>query len=101
MPVTRDSCGSSLEHTNSPQQLHPQTPPTHTHTLPTSRFPDFSLLSPSNDYTSVIDALFISHFHMDHVGALPYFTEVRVCGGAAVCSVGAGGGAGGGDVMVV
>lgn len=38
---------------------------------------------------------------MDHVGALPYFTEVRVCGGAAVCSVGAGGGAGGGDVMVV
>jgi len=40
------------------------------------RFPDFSLLSPSNDFTSVIDAVFISHFHMDHVGALPYFTEV-------------------------
>jgi hypothetical protein len=40
------------------------------------RFPDFSLLSPSHDYTAVIDAVFISHFHMDHVGALPYFTEV-------------------------
>jgi Cft2 family RNA processing exonuclease len=40
------------------------------------RFPDFSLLSPSHDYTSLIDAVFISHFHMDHVGALPYFTEV-------------------------
>ena len=40
------------------------------------RFPEFSLLSPDHDYTSVIDAVFISHFHMDHVGALPYFTEV-------------------------
>lgn len=40
------------------------------------RFPDFSLLSPTHDYNSVIDAVFISHFHMDHVGALPYFTEV-------------------------
>jgi predicted metal-dependent RNase len=41
------------------------------------RFPDFSLLSPSGDFTSAIDAVFISHFHLDHVGALPYFTEVR------------------------
>lgn len=41
------------------------------------RFPDFSLLGPPDpDYTSVIDAVLISHFHMDHVGALPYFTEV-------------------------
>uniref|UniRef100_A0A383VXV8 Beta-Casp domain-containing protein n=1 Tax=Tetradesmus obliquus TaxID=3088 RepID=A0A383VXV8_TETOB len=42
------------------------------------RFPDFSLLCPSGDFTAAIDAVFISHFHLDHVGALPYFTEV--CG---------------------
>lgn len=48
-------------------------PVTHPHV----RFPDFSLLGPPDpDYTSVIDAVLISHFHMDHVGALPYFTEV-------------------------
>lgn len=50
-------------------------PHTHTHIC---RFPDFSVLSPTHDFTSVIDAVFISHFHMDHVGALPYFTEVCV-----------------------
>eukprot|EP00775_Hariotina_reticulata_P005494 gene5494-5729_t len=42
------------------------------------RFPDFSILSPTHDYNSVIDAVFISHFHLDHIGALPFFTEV--CG---------------------
>jgi hypothetical protein len=48
-----------------------------TRTLASNRFPDFSLLSPGHDdYTRVIDALFISHFHLDHVGALPFFTEV-------------------------
>lgn len=40
------------------------------------RFPDFSLLCPSGDFTAAIEAVFISHFHLDHVGALPYFTEV-------------------------
>ncbi|KAJ4783344.1 hypothetical protein LUZ62_034590 [Rhynchospora pubera] len=37
-------------------------------------FPDFSLLSSSNDISCVV----ITHFHLDHIGALPYFTEV--CG---------------------
>src|SRR5512139_3885795 len=56
--------------TNSPTAL------VHAHHV-VHRWPDFSLLGHSHDYTSVIDAVFISHFHMDHVGALPYFTEVQ------------------------
>nr|GEV35913.1 cleavage and polyadenylation specificity factor subunit 3-II [Tanacetum cinerariifolium] len=42
------------------------------------RFPDFSLLSKSGDFDSVLDCIVITHFHLDHIGALPYFTEV--CG---------------------
>eukprot|EP00163_Fabomonas_tropica_P029695 TRINITY_DN645_c1_g2_i2.p1 TRINITY_DN645_c1_g2~~TRINITY_DN645_c1_g2_i2.p1 ORF type:complete len:101 (+),score=9.35 TRINITY_DN645_c1_g2_i2:103-405(+) len=42
------------------------------------RFPDFSLISRSGSYNNVIDAVIISHFHLDHCGALPYFTEM--CG---------------------
>ena len=37
------------------------------------RFPDFSLLGAN--LTSLIDLVVISHFHLDHCGALPYFTE--------------------------
>ncbi|XP_068660015.1 cleavage and polyadenylation specificity factor subunit 3-II isoform X1 [Aristolochia californica] len=42
------------------------------------RYPDFSLISQSGDFTSAITCIIITHFHLDHVGALPYFTEV--CG---------------------
>lgn len=42
------------------------------------RFPDFSYLSRIGDFDKVIDCIIISHFHLDHSGALPYFTEV--CG---------------------
>ncbi|OAG29746.1 integrator complex subunit 11 [Nematocida displodere] len=38
------------------------------------RFPDFKLLGPG-PYTGIIDCVIISHFHMDHCGSLPYFTE--------------------------
>ncbi|OLY79795.1 Integrator complex subunit 11-like protein [Smittium mucronatum] len=42
------------------------------------RFPDFSYISKTGDFTSRIDAVIISHFHLDHCGALPHFTEI--CG---------------------
>lgn len=46
------------------------------------RFPDFSLLGAAppgqpGDLTALIDAVLISHAHIDHVGALPYLTEAR------------------------
>ncbi|KAG5860300.1 putative RNA-processing beta-lactamase-fold exonuclease [Encephalitozoon hellem] len=42
------------------------------------RFPDFSYISKTKSFDKVIDCVIISHFHLDHCGALPYFTEV--CG---------------------
>eukprot|EP00794_Sanderia_malayensis_P015390 gene15390-16969_t len=42
------------------------------------KFPDFTYLAKTGPYTQCIDALIISHFHLDHCGALPYFTEM--CG---------------------
>eukprot|EP00111_Clytia_hemisphaerica_P012929 TCONS_00037971-protein len=42
------------------------------------KFPDFTYLAKSGPYTPYIDCLIISHFHLDHCGALPYFTEM--CG---------------------
>eukprot|EP00835_Amoeboradix_gromovi_P002338 NODE_131_length_18300_cov_0.442668.p1 type:complete len:643 gc:universal NODE_131_length_18300_cov_0.442668:11058-12986(+) len=38
------------------------------------RFPDFNLLG--QQFTNCVDCLIISHFHLDHCGSLPYFTEV-------------------------
>uniref|UniRef100_A0A7S3QU97 Metallo-beta-lactamase domain-containing protein n=1 Tax=Dunaliella tertiolecta TaxID=3047 RepID=A0A7S3QU97_DUNTE len=39
------------------------------------RFPDFSLLSFNGRMTEMISAVIITHFHLDHCAALPYFTE--------------------------
>lgn len=40
------------------------------------RFPDFSFLTADGGLTEHIDCLIISHFHLDHCGALPYMTEM-------------------------
>ncbi|CAB4064803.1 CPSF3L [Lepeophtheirus salmonis] len=42
------------------------------------RFPDFSFIedTPGAPLTPHLDAVIISHFHLDHCGALPYMTEM-------------------------
>jgi integrator complex subunit 11 len=43
------------------------------------RFPDFSLIANNKkDFNLMIDCVLVSHFHLDHCGSLPYFTEM--CG---------------------
>ncbi|KAL6051630.1 Integrator complex subunit 11 [Balamuthia mandrillaris] len=42
------------------------------------RFPDFSYISKTGNFTSALDCIIITHFHLDHCGALPFFTEM--CG---------------------
>ncbi|KAJ1972598.1 hypothetical protein H4R35_004584 [Dimargaris xerosporica] len=42
------------------------------------RFPDFTYIAKDGQYTDMLDCIIISHFHLDHCGALPYFTEM--CG---------------------
>uniref|UniRef100_A0A2P2I228 Integrator complex subunit 11 n=2 Tax=Hirondellea gigas TaxID=1518452 RepID=A0A2P2I228_9CRUS len=39
------------------------------------RFPDFSYISEGN-LTEHLDCVIISHFHLDHCGALPFMTEM-------------------------
>lgn len=41
------------------------------------RFPDFKYISRNGRFTQAIDAVIVTHFHLDHCGALPYFTEVH------------------------
>ncbi|XP_075584806.1 integrator complex subunit 11 [Dermatophagoides farinae] len=40
------------------------------------RFPDFSYVSNEESLDSYLDCVIISHFHLDHCGALPYMTEM-------------------------
>ena len=39
------------------------------------RYPNFKYVSREGHYTEDVDAVVISHFHLDHIGALPVFTE--------------------------
>eukprot|EP01063_Lacrimia_lanifica_P022029 TRINITY_DN29739_c0_g1_i1.p1 TRINITY_DN29739_c0_g1~~TRINITY_DN29739_c0_g1_i1.p1 ORF type:complete len:754 (+),score=224.15 TRINITY_DN29739_c0_g1_i1:77-2263(+) len=38
------------------------------------KYPDFSMVA-EGDLTGHIDCVLLSHFHMDHCGSLPFFTE--------------------------
>ncbi|XP_060536886.1 DNA polymerase epsilon catalytic subunit 1 [Cylas formicarius] len=40
------------------------------------RFPDFGYITPEGPLTPFIDCVIISHFHLDHCGALPYMSEM-------------------------
>ncbi|CAG0893057.1 unnamed protein product [Darwinula stevensoni] len=39
------------------------------------KFPDFSYIG-EGDLTDFLDCVIVTHFHLDHCGALPYFTEM-------------------------
>uniref|UniRef100_A0A673HJ44 Integrator complex subunit 11 n=1 Tax=Sinocyclocheilus rhinocerous TaxID=307959 RepID=A0A673HJ44_9TELE len=44
------------------------------------RFPDFSYITQNGRLTEFLDCVIISHFHLDHSGALPYMSEmVAIC----------------------
>lgn len=38
------------------------------------RFPDFNYINDGDPLTEFLDCVIISHFHLDHCGALPYMT---------------------------
>lgn len=40
------------------------------------RFPDFTFITQNGALTEHIDCVIISHFHLDHCGALPFMTEM-------------------------
>jgi len=40
------------------------------------RFPDFTYIAQDEPLTDYLDCVIISHFHLDHCGALPFMTEM-------------------------
>ena len=40
------------------------------------RFPDLSYVTAHGSLDAQIDVVLVSHFHLDHCGALPYMTEM-------------------------
>uniref|UniRef100_A0A8C9LJ74 Metallo-beta-lactamase domain-containing protein n=1 Tax=Piliocolobus tephrosceles TaxID=591936 RepID=A0A8C9LJ74_9PRIM len=44
------------------------------------KYPSFNLIN------EIIDCVVVSHFHMDHIGALPFFTEVLNYKGVIIMS---------------
>ncbi|ORZ29825.1 beta-lactamase-like protein [Catenaria anguillulae PL171] len=49
-------------------------------------FPDFSYLTRSTSLSAAVDAVLISHFHLDHCGALPYMCKTFEYDGPVVMS---------------
>jgi integrator complex subunit 11 len=50
-----------------------------------TRYPDFDRIksiwggagvSDTRRFDEIVDLVLISHFHLDHIGALPFFTEI-------------------------
>jgi integrator complex subunit 11 len=50
------------------------------------RYPYFGYLGDLKDYTEAIDVVLVTHFHLDHCGALPYFTEIKGYSGPVLMS---------------
>jgi integrator complex subunit 11 len=40
------------------------------------RFPDFSYIGGGGKLNDFLDCVIVTHFHLDHCGALPYMTEM-------------------------
>lgn len=51
------------------------------------RYPDFAqIYSPPQTINDAIDLVIITHFHLDHCGALPYLTEHHKYSGPIITS---------------
>lgn len=51
------------------------------------RFPDFSLLGETKErLTAAVTCVAVTHFHLDHSGALPYLTEICGYSGPVIMS---------------
>ncbi|CAM6004885.1 unnamed protein product [Sphagnum balticum] len=51
------------------------------------RYPDFaSLYTPPNTILNAVDLVLITHFHLDHCGALPFLTEYHNYSGPVIAS---------------
>jgi predicted metal-dependent RNase len=40
------------------------------------RVPDFDVIGGAENINTAVQVVFITHFHLDHIGALPFLTEV-------------------------
>ena len=50
------------------------------------RFPDFNYFRGDKDINQCVDLVLVTHFHLDHCGALPYLTEFFGYSGPLYCT---------------